>query len=210
MTGQVTAPLLQASSLCPLSCARANRRLSRTLLPAYERLLSSSGLSIQPSSINSTQFDLKSAFHRHQTCCPPLVPAALDKLLVFAIFPLCSFFTALLPRYRQLHQDDLLSPGDNIMMSGLRVVDSNTSGKWSFLQRSTSISHPWADCRRFCLTWLGTTGLWPSFTKAMVLSSGLALAGCFFLFSCSRMSASTAYTVMAPPVSPLCQCNLTP
>ncbi len=107
-------------------------------------------------------------------------PGSLGQVAGIYLFPLCSFLTALLPRYRQLHQDDLLSPGDHIMMSGLRVVDSTASGKWSFLPRSTSISHPWADCRRFCLTWLGTTGLWPSFTKAMVLSSGFALAGCFF------------------------------
>ncbi len=58
MTGQVTAPLLQASSLCPLSCARANSWLSLTLLPACERLLSSSGLSVQPSSMDSTQIEL--------------------------------------------------------------------------------------------------------------------------------------------------------
>ena len=82
-----------------------------------------------------------------------------------------------------------------MMMSGLRLEDSTASGKWSFLPRSTSISHLWADCRRFCLAWLWTTGLWPSFTKAMVLSSGLSLAGCFFLLSCSRMSASTANTL---------------
>src|SRR4029434_5356589 len=48
---------------------------------------------------------------------------------------------------------------DHMMMSGLRVVDSTASGKWSFLPRSTSKTHPWADCRRFCLAWLWTAGL---------------------------------------------------
>lgn len=86
-------------------------------------------------------------------------------------------------------------PGDDMMMSGFRVVDNTTSGKWSFLPRSTSISHPWADYRRFCLAWLWTIGLWPSFTKAMLLNSGLSLASCFFLLSCSRMSASSANTL---------------
>lgn len=63
----------------------------------------------------------------------------------------------------------------------LRVESSTTSGRCSFLPRSTSISHVWAACRRFFLAWLWTTGLWPSFKKVMVLSSGPALAGCFFL-----------------------------
>ncbi len=85
--------------------------------------------------------------------------------------------------------------GDYMIMSWLRVVDNTASGKWSFLLRSTSISHAWADCKRFCLSWLWTTGLWPSFTKTIVLGSGLALAGCFFLLSCCRMSASTANTL---------------
>ncbi len=44
--------------LCPLSCARGNKRLSLMLLPVYERLLSSSGLLVQHLSINSTQFVL--------------------------------------------------------------------------------------------------------------------------------------------------------
>lgn len=63
----------------------------------------------------------------------------------------------------------------------LRVESSTTSGRCSFLLRSTSISHVWAACRRFFLAWLWTTGLWPSFKKVMVLSNGPALAGCFFL-----------------------------
>ena len=49
--------------------------------------------------------------------------------------------------------------GDHIIISGLSLVDSTASGKWSFLPRSTSISQPWADCKRFCLAWLWTTGL---------------------------------------------------
>jgi len=65
--------------------------------------------------------------------------------------------------------------GDHMMMSGLRVVDSTTSGKRSFLWRSTYISPPWADCRRFCLACLWTTGFWPFFTKAMVLSRPVVL-----------------------------------
>ncbi len=192
MTGQVTVPLLQASSLCPLSCARANRRLSLTLFPAYERLLSSSGLSVQPSSINSTQIDLGILEIRLPPSSDMLstpCPGSLGQ-----VAGICLFFLSAASSQPSSHgtvnstRMIFFPPGDHIMMSGLRVLDS-------FLQRSTSISHPWADCRRFCLTWLGTTGLWPCFTKAMMLSSGLALAGCFFLLSCSRMSASTVNTL---------------
>lgn len=67
-------------------------------------------------------------------------------------------------------------------MSGLRAEDSTASGKWRFLTRSTSISHFWVACRWFCPAWL-----W----MVMVLSNGLALAGCFFSFSCSRWAMPT-------------------
>lgn len=55
VTGQVTAPLLQAFSLVPLSYAEANRRLSLLLLPAYELLPSPSCTSVRPLSSDSTQ-----------------------------------------------------------------------------------------------------------------------------------------------------------
>lgn len=55
VTGQVTAPLLQAFSLVPLSYAGTNRRLSLLLLPAYELLPSPSCPSLHPLSSDSTQ-----------------------------------------------------------------------------------------------------------------------------------------------------------
>lgn len=126
-----------------------------------------------------------SYFHCHQPCCPPLVPTVRDKLLVLGLFIHILSSTRIM----------FFPHDDHMRRSGLRVVDSAASGKWSFLPRSNSSYHLWPDCRRFCLAWPWTTGLWPSCTKVTVLSSVFASAGSFLLLPSSRMSASTANTL---------------
>lgn len=80
--------------------------------------------------------------------------------------------------------------GDHKTMSGLRVVDSGVLGSGV---SSPSQPQP-ADCRRFCLAWPWTTGLWPYFTKWWC--SAVVLYGWTFLSpSCSRMSVRTANTL---------------
>lgn len=66
----------------------------------------------------------------HQPCCPHLVPTVLDKLLVLGF----------LPRTRMI----FFPSGGHMIISGVRVVDSTISGKWSLLPRSTSFSQPGA------------------------------------------------------------------
>ncbi len=133
MTGQVTAPLLQASSLCPLSCARANRRLSLMLLPAYERLFSSSGLSVQPSSVDSTQIELGILDIRLPPSPAMLstpCPGSLGQVAGICLFsslqlPHCTFSSTRMTFFPS---------GDHMITSGLRDLDSTASGKWSFLR----------------------------------------------------------------------------
>lgn len=67
------------------------------------------------------------------TLCPPLVPPVLDKLLVFGFLPLCRPLSRSLPRDQESSTRMIFFPtGGHIIMSGLRVVDSTASGKWSF------------------------------------------------------------------------------
>lgn len=127
MTGQVTAPLLQASSVHPPSYARANWSLPLLLLPSYKSL---PFLSPDP-----TRKEL--GILKVQR--PPFNPAVLGKLLVFAFFPLCCFLPAFLPWHVDSTRTISPSSGDRIMMPGLRVEDSSTPGKWSILSRSTSM-----------------------------------------------------------------------
>ncbi len=192
--------------LVPSLLCQSQQKALSDASPSYEWLLSSSGLSDLPSPIDSKQielgiFDIRLPPSSAMLSTPG--PGSFEQ-----VAGICLFFLSAASSQPSSHSTVnstrmiFFLLGDHIMMSSLRVVDSTASGKGSFLPRSTSISNTWA-CRRFCLTWLGTTGLWPSFTKVMVLSSGLALAGCFFLLSCSRMSAPTPChgTTCISPVS---------
>lgn len=117
-----------------------------------------------------------------------LILAVLGKLLVFAFFSLClTFLTAFLPGHCKLlwRTHDDVRPQDWGQYC-LCLVE---------FAPKVNLYFPLSACRRFCLAWLRTTGLWTYFTKSMVLSNGLALAGCFFLLSCSRVPASSANTL---------------
>lgn len=137
MTGQVTAPLLQAFSLHHPSYARANRRLSLPLLPSYEPLPSSSG-----------PLSLTLVIRAHADWAGnPQHPCHAVHLLSRRSWASCwhlPFFLSAASSQPSSHGTVnstrmifFFSSGDHMMMSGLRVGDSTASGKWNFLPRST-------------------------------------------------------------------------
>ncbi len=114
--------------------------LSLTLLPAYKRLFSSSGLSVQPSSVDSTQIELGILDIRLPPSPAMLstpCPGSLGQVAGICLFsslqlPHCTFSSTRMTFFPS---------GDHMITPGLRDLDSTAAGKWSFLPRSTSTPH---------------------------------------------------------------------
>ena len=91
VTGQVTAPSSsQASSLCPLLLCQSQQEALSTASPSLRTAVFLKW-PLNPTFVIGSHTDWAGnprdpTSHRHQPCCPPLIPAVMDELLVFSFF----------------------------------------------------------------------------------------------------------------------------